>query len=123
MRFGLVIIFTCAALPALAGSVKDCASIQNAFAYNNCLASYGPPRAGAARVVPDGGGSEAASGAAATGGVVTSGRSSRAAPRASAAYSQRVGTRSTHGRVSASFTIGQPVKASRHYGWHRRRYR
>lgn len=44
MRFGLIVLVVCAPAAALATprSAADCASIENPFAYNECLASFGP---------------------------------------------------------------------------------
>lgn len=45
-RFALALLALIAVSPAARAGVESCEKIKDADAYNNCLASYGPPAGG-----------------------------------------------------------------------------
>jgi hypothetical protein len=105
VRIGLTVLLVCMPVAGLAAprSVTDCAAITNPFAYNECLAMFGPkPGQQHYEPAPPPGQEP-----------IVAGRPVRG--NAGAAPSGRVRTviqarRTADGRVIAEFTIGRPAE-------------
>ena len=117
MRFGLILLVVGAPAMALATprSAADCASIENPFSYNECLASFGP-KVGEQRYT-----AEPPQAVAQGQTQILRARTYRAAaqPRATGPLSAR---RSSDGRFVAEFQVGGrgpqgaiPWRRRRHY--------
>jgi hypothetical protein len=104
LRIGLTVLLVCMPLAGWAAprSLTDCAAITNAFAYNECLAMFGPkpgqqhyepaPPAGQERTIA---------------GRAVRAKAAAGPPRLGGVIQAR---RTANGRIIAEFTIGPPAQ-------------
>jgi hypothetical protein len=106
VRVGLTVLLLCMPVAGLAAprSVTDCAAITNAFAYNECLAMFGP-KAGQQHYqpAPPPGKEPIVAGRPARGKAATA-----APPKIGGLIQAR---RTANGRIVAEFTVGRPAEA------------
>jgi hypothetical protein len=112
VRLSLAVLFIiCAPAISIAAprSAADCAAIANPFAYNECIALFGP-KVGQSHFQPDAGPASHA----------TAARSYPAAGRTRRVSGPVFARRAPNGRYVAEFQVGRPpVKVAAH--WHRHR--